>query len=208
MDWHGSEFRQHERCAKCKERVGQLLKSIYGTCARGHRFGWQTGLVAYAGTPIDSVLRKVANMLEAHRGFGVDEFVRKPVLSGCDYYVPDRGFIVELDESQHFTIPRSLALSAYAELDHLGFSAERWMKLCEHHAVRDNDPPFRDEQRAWYDTLRDLVPMISGMEPTARLYARDQAWCSLDPDCAEDQARFLALLGREPPRPLGTTNGD
>ncbi len=78
------------------------------------------------------------------------------------------------------------------------------MALCEHHGARDNDPPFRDEQRAWYDTLRDLVPTISGIEPTVRLYARDQAWCSLDPDYSEDRARFLALMRREPPRPSGT----
>ncbi|MYC68130.1 MAG: hypothetical protein F4X12_17535 [Acidobacteriia bacterium] len=201
MDWHGSEFRQHERCAKCKKCVGQFLERIYGTCVRNHRFRWQTGLDAYAGTQIDAVLRKVAHLLEAHRGFGLDEFVRSTVLSGCDYYVPDPGFIVEFDESQHFTRPRSLALSVYAELDHLGFSAVRWMKLCEHHAASDNDPPFRDEQRAWYDTLRDLIPMIRGKEPTVRLYARDQAWCSLDPDRAEDRERFLAMMGREPARP-------
>ena len=40
----------------------------------------------------------------------------------------------------------------------------------------------RDEQRAWYDTLRDLVPSIMGLQPTVRLYASDQVWCSLDPD--------------------------
>lgn len=166
VDRPGSEFRQHEGCAKCKERVGTLLRRIYRGCERDHRFGWQTGLDAYAGTSIHSTLRRVAHLLETHRGFGLDEFVRSTVLSGCDYYVPDPGFIVEFDESQHFTIPRSLTLSAYAELDHLGFSAERWMKLCEHHAARDKDPPFRDEQRAWYDTLRDLIPIIRGKEPT------------------------------------------
>lgn len=75
------------------------------------------------------------------------------------------------------------------------------MKLCEHHATRDNDPPFRDEQRAWYDTLRDLIPRIRGLELTVRLYARDQAWRSLNPDRAEDRERFLALMGRERARP-------
>ena len=112
----------------------------------------------------------------------------------CDYWVPDPGFIVEFDEGQHFTRPRKLALSVYAPAHPLGFSAKRWMELCEHHDARDNDPRYRDEQRAWYDTLRDLVPSIQGLQPTVRLYARDRVWCSLDPDSREDREHFLKLM--------------
>ena len=42
-----------------------------------------------------------------------------------------------------------------------------------------------------YDTLRDLVPLLDGLKPTLRLYARDFTWCSLDPDRDGDQQRFL-----------------
>ena len=191
---------QHsERCAECKTRVVQLLDRIYGTCVRNHRFRWPTGLADYAQTPIGSALGKVARVLEEHRGFRIDEFVRINMLAPCDFWVPDPGFIVEFDESQHFTSPRRLALSVYADTDPLGFSAKRWMELCERHSARDNDPPYRDEQRAWYDTLRDLVPSVKGLGPTVRLYARDCAWCSLDPDSAEDRERFSDLMNREHP---------
>ena len=183
-----------ERCRACKDRVGQLLNRIYGACVRDHRFPWQTGLAAYAGTSIASVLRDVAGTLEGHRGYGVGTFVRAPMLTGCDYWIPEPGFIVEFDESQHFTAPRKLALAAYADERALGFSAKRWLELCERHDARDNDPPFRDEQRAWYDTLRDLVPSTMGLQPTVRLYARDQVWCSLDIDSAEDRKRFSDLI--------------
>ena len=191
--------RHSERCAECKTRVRQLLDRIYGNCLRNHRFRWPIGLADYAQTPIGSALGKVARVLEEHRGFRTDEFVRTSMLAPCDYWVPDPGFIVEFDESQHFTNPRRLALSVYADSDLLGFSAKRWMELCERHSARDNDPPYRDEQRAWYDTLRDLVPSIKGLEPTVRLYARDCAWCSLDPDSAEDRERFSDLMNREHP---------
>ena len=197
-----TERRHSERCAECKIRVGQLLDRIYGTCLRNHRFRWPTGLADYAQTSIGSALGKVARVLEEHRGFVTDGFVRSDMLAPCDYWVPDPGFIVEFDESQHFTSPRRLALSVYADIDRLGFSAKRWVELCEHHSARDNDPPFRDEQRAWYDTLRDLVPSIKGFEPTVRLYARDCAWCSLDPDSAEDRERFSDLMNRD--RPLSS----
>ena len=192
--------RHSERCAECKTRVRDILERIYGTCVRDHRFGWQTGLAPYTGTSIGSALRDVATVLERHRGFGIADFVRRDALAGCDFWVPDPGFIVEFDESQHFTSPRRLALSVYADMDPLGFCAKRWMELCEHHDARDNDPPYRDEQRAWYDTLRDLVPSIRGLQPTVRLYPRDRVWCSLDPDSTEDRERFSDLMhGERPP---------
>ena len=175
-------------------------KRIYGTCLSNHRFGWQTGLAPYAKTSIGAALRDVAAVIQEYRGFAIGDFVRRDELAGCDYWVPDPGFIVEFDESQHFTSPRKLTLVEYADEEHLGFSAKRWITLCEHHDAKDNDPPFRDEQRAWYDTLRDLLPAIKGLGPTVRLYARDRVWCSLDPDSAEDREDFSDLMQqRRPP---------
>ena len=130
-----------ERCRECKRRVRELLERIYGTCLPNHHLCWQTGLAPYAGTSIYSALRNMAAVLKMHRGFGIGDFVRRDVLAGCDFWVPDPGFIVEFDESQHFTSPRKLTLSAYANEPPLGFSTERWIALCEHHDARDNAPP-------------------------------------------------------------------
>ena len=194
-----------ERCPACKTRVAQLLGRIYGTCVRDHRFRWRTDLAAYEGTSIGPDLRDVAAVLEGYRGYGVGTFVRTPMLAACDYWVPDPGFIVEFDESQHFTSPRKLALAVYADRHHLGLPARRWVELCERHDAKDNDPLFRDEQRAWYDTLRDLVPSVEGLQPTVRLYARDQVWCSLDPDSEEDRNRFSDLIHQGGSRSRRTT---
>ena len=191
--------RHSERCSACKLRVAELLERIYGTCLRDQGFGWPAGLDPYAATSIGSVLRDVARALEAPRGYGIGKFVRRDVLTGCDYWVPNPGFIVEFDESQHFTGSRKLALSVYGDIAPLGFSARRWMKLCEHHDARDNDPLYRDEQRAWYDTLRDLVPSVRDLRPTVRLYARDRVWCSLDPESKGDRERFSDLMREERP---------
>ena len=69
-------------------------------------------------------------------------------------------------------------------------------------------PPFRDEQRAWYDALRDLVPTTRSLLPTVRLYAPDLAWCSLDPTDRDDWERFSRLVRHERPlagpRVIGT----
>lgn len=182
--------RHTERCRECKRRVHQLLERHHGHCLANHRFPWPAGAVAYAGTAIQPVLQKVAAVLHANRGYRVEDFVKARTLAPCDFWVPDPGFVVEFDESQHFTKPRRSALAAYDDSLPLGFSRHRWIELCRKHDAKDNDPPHRDEQRAWYDTLRDLVPLLEGHLPTVRLYARDMAWCALDVDRADDRTRF------------------
>lgn len=182
-----------ERCPECKIRVHEILERIYGECVREHKFQWSTRISSYSETSIFHALQKVATALEGYRGFGFENFVRAKTLPPCDFWVPDPGFIVEFDESQHFTKLRKLSLSKYPDANPLGFSRSRWTALCEQHNAKDNNPPYRDEQRAWYDTLRDIIPSLKGFLPTLRLYARDFAWCLLDPDSNDDRRRFLNI---------------
>ena len=70
------------------------------------------------------------------------------------------------------------------------------MMLCERINSKDNNPPYRDEQRAWYDTLRDFLPALIGFKPTIRLFTWDFVWCSLDPDNPSDIRRFKNILKR------------
>ena len=160
----------------------------------------------YEETFVFSTLQNVVKRLEEYRGFRFEEFVKAKTLAPCDFWVPDPGFIVEFDERQHFTIPRKLALSMYPAVQPLGFSQERWIALCEHHMATDNDPPYRDEQRAWYDTLRDLIPLLHGYRPTVRLYPCDLTWCSLDPESSDDRQYFLDAL--QVSAPSSRTNVD
>ena len=192
-DGQNPSTRHSQSCAECKVRIQELLERIYGKCLRNQSFGWKTDLAAYEGTPIYSTLRDIVQALETNRGFEFKRFAKSRKLAPCDYWVPDPGFILEFDERQHFTGPRRRALSSYPDDQPLGFSRERWMNLCEQHDAKDNHPVYRDEQRAWYDALRDLVPSVEGLQPTVRLYAGDSSWCLLDPDSAEDRQRFLEL---------------
>jgi hypothetical protein len=58
-----------------------------------------------------------------------------------------------------------------------------------------DDIPFDgDERRAWYDTLRDLVPLVHGFKPTVRIYAEEFPWCSLDANSKSDNEIFQTLL--------------
>jgi len=197
--------RHSERCHECKIRVRELLERIYGKCQQNHKLSWPAHLSSYEGTSIYSALRNVVTVLEEYRGFGFEDFVRAKTLAPFDFWVPDPGFIVEFDESQHFTSPRKLVLSAYPDDSPLGFSRERWIALCEQHNAKDDDPPYRDEQRAWYDILRDFVPSLKGFGPTVRLYARDFAWCSLDANSSDDRQRFSAIALQDAAPAIRTT---
>jgi hypothetical protein len=181
-----------ERCPKCKEAVRTLLGKLYGVVNPNYKFDIGTHPEDFIDTLCYKKLKDVYEALKGHRGF--KEFVRVKTLPRCDFFVPTPGFIVEFDESQHFTIPRGISLSYYSENYNWGFGKTRWISLCERIRAEDHDPPYRDEQRAWYDTLRDFLPLIKGLKPTARLFAKDYAWCSLDTGNPADIEKFSYLL--------------
>lgn len=163
------------RCAACKTALGEALGQRFAVTP-GWRSGWPCRVDDVGGIPeIGGALAEIHGRLVRHRGF--TNFVRVPRLPGCDWKVDaPRPFLVELDESQHFTAARAVALGAYPTVA-LGFDRERWVRECERVDARDPDPPFRDEQRAWYDALRDLLPGAYGFAPTVRLLDGEIPWC-------------------------------
>ena len=179
-------------CRLCKQRVGEMLKAIYGGCQQNYSFGWSASPRDYAKTPIGTTLERIQSSLENFRGHG--DFIKSPLVPPCDYYVSAPPFILEFDENQHFSRPRLIALSLYPDDLKLGFSVADWRDLCHGLDARDDEPFDRDERRAWYDTLRDLVPTVYGFAPTARLYGGAYPWCSLDAGSARDRERFLGWI--------------
>ncbi|MDD4454378.1 MAG: hypothetical protein PHI67_03560 [Candidatus Methanomethylophilaceae archaeon] len=180
-----------ERCRKCKDTIQAMLEKIYGSVTPGYRIALGTLPEDYVDTPLYPALADIYRALRQYRGF--EKFVRADYVE-ADFFIPDPGFVVEFDESQHFTKPRLIALEHYPAAMQAGYSVPRWKELCAALDRRDNDPPYRDEQRAWYDTLRDFLPEIKGYLPTVRLYAREMVWCSLDPEEPGDVERFRKFL--------------
>lgn len=54
--------------------------------------------------------------------------------------------------------------------------------------------PDRDEQRAWYDSLRDFSALIRNSLPTVRLYSKDTIWCLMNAKNAHDVKKFSEFL--------------
>lgn len=99
-----------------------------------------------------------------------------------DYYLPKFNCFLEFDEPQHFTLARAESLRLYPKNIPLGFDKKKWIGLCNELRRTDRDPPHRDEQRAWLDTLRDLGPIFGKrflppemrkLRPTVRVYEKD-----------------------------------
>jgi hypothetical protein len=179
-------------CRACKERVRELLTAIFGPCRLNHSLPWSAHPADYANSTIGDALARVHVALTAFRDHR--DFIKSAMMPPCDYFMPDPVFILEFDESQHFSAARLVTLANYPGNIPLGFSIERWQELCREIDAKDDEPFDRDERRAWYDTLRDLLPIMHGFKPTVRLYAEEFEWCNLKAGSAGDVDRFRRLL--------------
>lgn len=187
-------------CRACKERVRELLAATYGDCRAGHQFPWPARPEDYVTTVIGTSLELIRNALGDWRG--QRNFIKSARVPPCDFYVSDPPFILEFDESQHFSRARLITLQLYPKMMPLGFSFSHWQELCREINAQDNQPIDRDERRAWYDVLRDLVPIIYGFKPTVRLYAGDYAWCAVDPTEAKDRELCRGFFEQIPDAPI------
>lgn len=184
-----------ERCPECKKTIHKFLKRIYDKVFISYAFKLGTKPEDYKNSPFYKDLANIFRKLQEYRGYL--DFVRTKNLPAVDFFIPVPGFVLEFDESQHFTIPRRLTLSCYPKDVKLGFIREKWIQLCGEIQASDSNPLFRDEQRAWYDTLRDFLPNIEGLSPTIRLYSKEMKWCSLDPEDPNDVDRFKNILKQQ-----------
>ena len=182
----------NERCRECKEVIKNLLATIFDDVQVNYDISLPARLEDYLDTNIYADIAPVYQALQDHRGY--DEFVKAKKLPRVDFFIPDQKLIIEFDESQHFTKPREIALSLYPDGQEFGFHVDRWRTLCQNLNKRDNDPPFRDEQRAWYDTVRDFVPFLWKTGKTVRLFSRDFVWCSLNPKVESDLRTFMEII--------------
>ncbi len=177
-----------ENCRECKRAISGLLCKIYGEVKEQFALDLRARIDDLRNASCYDSLARIYDKLSSFRGH--DSFVKSVRLPRVDYYVPSRRMVIEFDESQHFTRPRLISLESYPPDLALGFDRLRWMDLAKTLDRRDPNPIYRDEQRAWYDTLRDFSSVLMDNAPTKRIYARDHVWCLLDPNKEPDVQYF------------------
>lgn len=169
-----------ESCKKCKAALLKALQIEHGEVIQQWKPEWPCQIddlyVLDVLTPsAKKSLKQIFKALRTYRGHR--DFVKRRKIPACDYYIPSLNRLLEFDESQHFSAPRSLTFTYYPTRIRLGFNKSEWLDRCQTLNRHDNDPPYRDETRAWYDTLRDILPIQFGMKPTIRIYSKQMIWC-------------------------------
>jgi hypothetical protein len=199
----GPRTAHSQSCKQCKQVIHALLVDAFGSdvVAQQYRLGLPSVLQGYKQHPYFSVLAAIESDLKAYRGF--TSLGAQRTLPPVDFFVKSVGLIVEFDETQHFTAPRAIALRRYPDTLALGFNRDVWLGLCSKLSRHDHRPPYRDEQRAWLDTLRDFAPAYLALRPAIRIYAGATVWCRADTgrgakSLAPYAPEFVEALGAQP----------
>lgn len=142
-----------------KQALLEILKERFGTVTCESTFPW---LKVPDRSDLDGPLAEILQALEEMRGHS--NFHNTGRRLHCDFVVPHERIIVEYDERQHFTMQRQKSLEFYPSDVKLGFDKNEWMASCAAIHATDSSPKYRDEQRAFYDALRDIYAVHSGYE--------------------------------------------
>ena len=112
-------------------------------------------------TPVDpfSKYEKLCSSLSSYRGDIA--FAKENITLRCDFVCESHKLIIEYDERQHFSKARQIALESYTEIP-ANFDRSLWIKACEDVDAKDNSPKNRDEIRAYYDSIRDILAYENG----------------------------------------------
>ena len=151
-----------------KNIIYRYLLDNYEKVFWGYPSGQLANLSEYDKKEIYPYLKKIYAALENYRGRKIK--IGKKKLANCDIYILGERRIVELDEVRHFTELRAVALNNYPKELIIAFDKEEYADYCNRIKMKDDDPPYRDEQRAWYDTLRDFLSLSDGKhKPVIRI---------------------------------------
>jgi hypothetical protein len=120
------------------------------------------------------ILLRILDAIEAHRNKKIKG--KKGLNLRFDFHIPKVNLVIEFDERQHFTPLRAVSLLHYPNNVKLGFDKDKWITRSEEIRAGDNDPVYRDEQRAFYDSIRDIMAPQVGLLPVYRIFEEDVKW--------------------------------
>ena len=148
------------------------LEQRFGCVMTEAKFDW---LVVPDYSSKDDVFKDIYDNLKEMRNYS--GFSNPGYKLACDFFIPSENLIIEYDENQHFTEQRAESLAHYPSNQNLSFNKDKWREACANIKATDNDPLYRDEQRAFYDSVRDILAARNGI-PLIRIKHGDYDWKS------------------------------
>lgn len=161
-----------------------LVEEVLGTTAeRRAEFDWLCNKPRYEdfGEYYDAVMALYTEL----EGVWENTTAKTDGYLTPDAYFPEpHHFIFEFDELQHFTQYREQTFQFYPTNIPLGYAPQKYCQFCQQHHTaalakgpdrfrrRTADFPYtngRAAQRAFFDTFRDWLPPLHGLNPTVRL---------------------------------------
>lgn len=191
---------------ECLDRLVEAARFEGVFFERKHRHPWLSERGHY-GLPREAqaAVGPLQRIFDALGGEGDVQRSGRTNTLDCDLLHELTGRFIEIDEHQHFTSFRVVALNLYPDDARLGFDVERYRDLCRELAPRADRYRHakaarafgvggRQRQRAYYDALRDLAAPLMGHGPVVRIDVVDddgaRAW-------RDSRKRVLELLGLE-----------
>lgn len=168
-----------------RDHLKNLLEQRFGSVETEAKFDW---LMVPDRESTDDILNEIYETLVPICGRKCFSTPGYPL--ACDFFAPSKNLIIEYDERQHFTIQRAESLSCYPSDLYVGFDIGKWRKSCESIRAVDTDPIYRDEQRAFYDSTRDILAARNGIT-LIRLKHGDVDW-----NASNSQYELDRLLSR------------
>ena len=183
---------------KQKNALKNVLEQLFGQVYTEATFDW---LVVPDQSSMNGVLSGMHEALVSFRGYENFSTPRRKLQ--CDFFIPSENLIIEYDEKQHFTEPRAISFGFYPENISFGFDTGYWKDECNRIKAKDRDKekPDRDEQRAFYDSVRDILATRNGMT-LIRIKHGDYDWES------ESGKRTVNNLINNPTAKAHTSNID
>lgn len=173
-----------------KSALLALLTSRFGTVIKEATFEW---LSVPAQQAMTGVIASLHAALRSHRGHA--DFANPGFCPRCDFYVPSHRLLVEYDQRQHFTLPRAVTLGFYPAELKSHFDRTAWVADCQRIKANDPTPIDRDETRAFYDALRDILAAENGY---TLIRLRDGAFDWTRPEAGAELDAVLTRWGVSP----------
>ena len=135
----------------CKHKLITILSTLYSDLEKEVKFDWCTS------HSIFGLYDNIYSSIKSYKNF--DFVPTRNTKLACDYVSRKSHLVIEYDEIQHFTYQRQLSLEAYPDDIKLYYNKETWIRLCKelHRKMNKKTDPYRDEKRALYDSIRDVM---------------------------------------------------